>query len=121
MEETQGKLYTESEVAALKGKIGGYKKHNEVYREQLAQSAEKIKNLEIGQELLASTVDRLEAEKKALLEEKRKLSSDNQCLQMEVDSLKNWLHFYKTNYDYFVELPWWKRLFFSTNNETKPE
>ena len=91
-------------IASLKSKIGGYKKHNEEYRKQLAKAKETLVALQEENDELKARNERQKVELESLVNARNELQHRN-------DSLENSLRFYRTNYEYITELPWYKRIF----------
>lgn len=100
------------EITSLKHSIAGQKGRLELFAKELRQAKDEIKEnrktIECKNgtiEIRNETIDGLEQKVRALQET---IVERNKTIQ----ALKDDVTFYKTNYEYFKGLPWYKRIFF---------
>lgn len=100
-----------SDVAALRQTIGGY---ITVVGKQKKEITELKGKCEMLQKYLsdatAQNADLID-KKNEILKTSQKTDKENDELKREKEEAKRVSNFYKANYEHFLSLPWWKRIF----------
>lgn len=94
----------EKEVSKLKFQIGGFKVSNANYKKQIMELKEKLEDCDEQKKKLVSQLDEKE---KVLYGLRSQVTELSECLK----NVKDDRELYKANYEHFLSLPWYKRIF----------